>query len=161
MLQTAAPLVGGCGVVAVTTLLFLALRTGKGKVLAPATFRIGVTTLLSMSFLVYPSVSLGLFRYFKCVDTGTDRVLLADMRISCSGSHYMSSLAYVLVMLIIYPLGIPGSYALLLRLKHKNLVVENEDVRNANESIAHLKFLWGSYESRYYWWEVVEMARRL
>ena len=35
------------------------------------------------------------------------------------------------------------------------------DERNKDESIAHLKFLWGSYESRYYWWEVVEMARKL
>merc|ERR1711907_369835 len=59
-------------------------------------------------------------------------------------------------MLIIYPLGIPASYALLLRLKHKKLLVTDED-----ESNAHLKFLWGSYESRYYWWEVVEMARKL
>merc|ERR1711871_1104854 len=63
--------------------------------------------------------------------------------------------------LIIYPLGIPASYASLLRLKHKKLVVKDEDERNKDESIAHLKFLWGSYESRYYWWEVVEMARKL
>ena len=66
--------------------------------------------MLSLTFLVYPSVSLALFRYFKCVDTGESRVLLADMTIMCNSGKYRGFLAYILVMILVYPIGIPAMY---------------------------------------------------
>ena len=55
----------------------------------------------------------------------------------------------------------PCVVCVIIEIEAQKLLVKDEDERNKDESIAHLKFLWGSYESRYYWWEVVEMARKL
>ena len=46
--------------------------------------------MLTLSFMVYPGVSVLLFRYFKCVPVGggMSDVLLVDMRIECESVLY-------------------------------------------------------------------------
>ena len=50
----------------------------------------GVSIILYTSFLVYPGLSVMLFRYFKCVPVGggMSDVLLVDMRIECESVLY-------------------------------------------------------------------------
>ena len=90
---------------------------GRSHGVASETLRYCATAMLSLAFLVYPSVSLALFRYFKCVDTGESRVLLADMTIMCNSGKYRGFPAFTLVMILVYPFGIPTMYlGLLLKL---------------------------------------------
>merc|ERR1711871_464519 len=129
----------------------------------------GVSAMLTISFLVYPSVSVALFRYFKCVPVGGGKsdVLLADMNIECESAEYLGFIAYVVVMIGIYPIGIPATYFLLLLLKRKDIMEREDenldavDFQERMKRIAPLSFLWSSYEPKFWWWEVLEMMRKL
>lgn len=77
---------------------------------------------LYLAYMVLPSVSTIIFQMFPCVDvdpanedTGmSDLFLRADMSISCSSDYYYSGVAYATLMILVYPVGIPGLYLLLL-----------------------------------------------
>lgn len=60
--------------------------------------------------------------YFDCTtdlycssDPAGDPMLRADLVLSCSGSRYLSFVPYAVLMTLVYPIGIPLSYILLLR----------------------------------------------
>ena len=80
-------------------------------------------------------------------------------------------------MLIVYPIGIPLGYFILL-FRQRRLLNPHEPVlgilpdypgfegavryvRSKNIALQSTVFLWGSYEPRVYWWEVVEMLRKM
>jgi hypothetical protein len=75
-----------------------------------------------ISYLVLPAVSTMIFQIFLCTNVDPndensgqdDYYLTADMSISCSSSYYYSGVGYAVVMILIYPIGIPASYCLLL-----------------------------------------------
>ena len=71
-------------------LIFLALGIGisiSAGIIRKAHSNVGdmltrwcTSSILSLSFLIYPGISLSLFRWFKCVPAGPDtKLLLADM----------------------------------------------------------------------------------
>ena len=78
----------------------------------------GFGAFLLLLFLIFPSVSAAVLRYFKCVefegvraDGGRQlrRVLLADYNISCDSRTYRGAgMAYAMLMVLVYPVGIPS-----------------------------------------------------
>ena len=70
------------------------------------------TLAFTLVFLVYPGCSQGLFSYLNC-DTldgpGEDGLafMRQDFAVDCASSMYRSWLAYVLLMIMVYPLGVP------------------------------------------------------
>lgn len=65
-------------------------------------------------YLVFPSNSSAVLRYFNCVkfDTRGDssrtiKVLMADMSINCRSERYKLTSIFAWVMVAIYPIGIP------------------------------------------------------
>jgi hypothetical protein len=81
-----------------------------------------ITYFFFLTYLVLPSVSTTIFQMFLCtnVDPGredhdaSDYFLSADMSISCTSGYYYRGLAYALVMMVIYVIGIPSLYLYLL-----------------------------------------------
>ena len=71
-----------------------------------------------LTYLVLPSVTTTIFQAFICTNIDPnnednsqyDWYLTADMSISCQSDEYYSWLPYVVVMIIIYPIGIPAIY---------------------------------------------------
>ena len=102
-----------------------------------------------------------------------------DHRIDCNDGDRWFYVAYASVMVIIYPIGVPSLYGWLLwvhrtemnpplpRTQHQEsgprgrALVLIQRKRLYDEKIAHLEFLYGSYEARFYWFEVVELVRKL
>ena len=80
------------------------------------------TLLLLLTYLVLPGVSPVIFRYFVCenVDpdgtlSGTQRYMVADHSISCTYSgRYLFGFVWALIMVVLYPVGIPLMYFVLL-----------------------------------------------
>jgi len=67
-------------------------------------------------------------------------------------------------MILVYPIGIPLTYYLLLRQHRFTLSDANAIAREAKEdypTIGHLIFLVESYKPEYYYFEVIEVVRRL
>jgi hypothetical protein len=123
--------------------------------------------LLSFTFLI--SASTAAFQYFKChefpeADGGTRRFLYKDYAVDCDSARYKTYVPYALLMILIYPIGIPLFYWLMLR-QHKHVLSDEEAVkREASEdfpTIGHLTFLTQAYSSKYYYFEVLECVRRL
>ena len=78
---------------------------------------------LLLTFIVFPSVSTTVLRFFQCVsydkgmaDGSTEvlKVLEADHDISCESPSYHAWKAYAAVMLFVYPIGVPVLYWTLL-----------------------------------------------
>ena len=74
---------------------------------------------LLLTFMVFTSASTTVLRFFNCVDyesvdaTGrstTLRVLQADHSISCDSPSYKKWTGYAVIMLFVYPVGIPMLY---------------------------------------------------
>lgn len=159
---------------------------------------------LFLTFLVYPSVSSKLFSALPCVrhalccapmlrvylpeapcvvtvsqedfEDGS-RWLKADYSISCLDESRSQWVLFVGIMLVVYPIGIPLGYFILLY-RQRRLLNPHEPVlgilpdypgfegavryvRSKNIALQSTVFLWGSYEPRVYWWEVVEMLRKM
>jgi len=119
-------------------------------------FIIYLFMLLTFTFLI--SSSTAAFQYFKChefpeADGGTRRFLYKDYSVDCDSSRYNFYIPYALLMILIYPIGIPLFYWVMLR-QHKHVLSDEEAVkREASEdypTIGHVTFLTQAYKSKYY-----------
>ena len=85
-------------------------------------------------------------------------VLLADMSVFCNTASYWSFTTYVVGMIAVFSFGIPAAYFALVFLNRKRIQSEGRDM---DKSIQSFRFLWGAYEPRFWYWEVVELVRKL
>jgi hypothetical protein len=95
-----------------------------------------------LTYAVLPSVTTTIFQMFKCTNinpTGessaviseSDVYLTADMEISCDSDYYYQGVKFALIMIIVYPIGIPVLYTVLLYINRKEIMerdIENFDV---------------------------------
>mmetsp|Transcript_86908 Transcript_86908/g.168344 ORF Transcript_86908/g.168344 Transcript_86908/m.168344 type:complete len:312 (-) Transcript_86908:193-1128(-) len=86
------------------------------------------------------------------------------MSISCSNSRYIKFRIYVICMIIVYPVGIPFMYAVLLwsnRAVLSDQASLDREAKVGYPTVGHLKFLFEAYSPEYYFFEVLECVRRL
>ncbi|GMH50067.1 hypothetical protein TrRE_jg13386, partial [Triparma retinervis] len=137
---------------------------------------------LATTFLILPSVSVKIFSTFAChdFDDGTS-YLKVDYSLSCRAAEYSFYRLYAAGMVLVYPLGIPFSYWLLLFRRRKQLdggqtvkeegmaedqalkeaLKEREENEALDPNLKALGFLYEQYEPKYYWFEVFETLRKL
>lgn len=129
------------------------------------------TVFLVVLFLIYPSCSNKILATFSCrtLDDGSSTITV-DPSVSCQTSEYTSFTVYAGFMVLIYPIGVPVLYGMLLyRERNKinpfakadKLDKVAEAMRTQDRSIAYLHFLWQPYRARYYWFEIFELVRKL
>ncbi|CAN0280989.1 unnamed protein product, partial [Scytosiphon promiscuus] len=116
------------------------------------------TALLLLTFLVYSSVSSVVFQTFACetLDDGVE-YLRADYRIYCTDTKHKVMEAYAGLMILVYPVGIPLLYAVLLY-QHRDVLSDAHADKTAAQSISSL---WESYRPERFYYEVVECGRRI
>ena len=93
---------------------------------ARAGLRRALPVLLVMTFVLLPAVSTKIFRAFLCITVGEDdetfetqRFLLEDMALSCDSALYAALRRDALVMVFVWPVGVPCLYAILLWINRK------------------------------------------
>ena len=79
--------------------------------------------------------------------------LVVDYAQQCHGTRYRLLQTYAIVCLLIYPIGINALYAWLLLWRYQTEIREGR--------AEHLAFLFDAYKQRFYYWEIVDNARRL
>lgn len=170
-----------------------------------------ISAFLLVTFLVLPECSKKIFATFRCNDYDamyedgkdeTERLLAMDLSVDCGWpndtAQYVAMQTYAVLMILVYPIGIPAMYTVLLYKERFVLAIEQHQnladkprlhaiqktffgfrattsVRSPDpekqkaleeeweelKTNHYLAFLIAPYERRVYWFEVVEVYRRL
>ena len=114
---------------------------------------------LFVGFLVYSAVSFTIFQTFVC-ETLDDDVpyLRADYTITCDTDTYAKYRAYAVLMVCVYPVGLPAILSWW-------LIRNRADLKTSKRTeMAHLEpfsGIWTPYKPSRYYYEVVECGRRI
>eukprot|EP00966_Prymnesium_polylepis_P169537 3920071-Prymnesium_polylepis.2 len=109
------------------------------------------------------SVSTRLFKTFLCDPIAFDdaasitrRYLHDDLTLSCDDDEYNKAQDTAVAMLVLWPVGTPVLYAVLLWASYDAL---RQGIQTPLSRATN--FLYGDYRRGSYWWECVEMCRKL
>jgi uncharacterized integral membrane protein len=114
-------------------------------------------------FALVPSVSSRIFSAFACDgfaydDTsGARRYFLhADYSVRCDGASYQTITSTAAALIVLWPAGVPALFGSLLLASHR---VELHGQSSALP--AAVAFLRAEYTPQFYWWDVLELLRKL
>uniref|UniRef100_A0A7S2F8R9 Polymorphic outer membrane protein n=1 Tax=Octactis speculum TaxID=3111310 RepID=A0A7S2F8R9_9STRA len=137
--------------------------------------------ILLVSYILFAPVSGTVLNVFRCEHVGQGHhYLYSDYSTSCHSSMYRHIKIYAMCFVFVYPVGIPLFYFILLFTyrnqidptlertgKKGRMEVSREDteeacrVRENNENLSYISFLYDAYEPRYWFWEVYVCCDRL
>ena len=141
-------------------------------------WRQGVSSILSqhvfaallLSFVVLPAASSKIFRMLTpCLEELPDgtRLHRADLAVDCASNSYKRAYATAIVMIFVYPLGIPAAYfAILLYYREKINPPGLErlsalQLRGADLTLRPISFLYATYTPEAYMFEIFDSYRRI
>eukprot|EP00518_Triparma_eleuthera_P018446 CAMPEP_0197566268 /NCGR_PEP_ID=MMETSP1320-20131121/33573_1 /TAXON_ID=91990 /ORGANISM="Bolidomonas sp., Strain RCC2347" /LENGTH=1504 /DNA_ID=CAMNT_0043128349 /DNA_START=118 /DNA_END=4628 /DNA_ORIENTATION=+ len=160
----------------------VSISTTKQQAKKDARKSMVMSAILMVTFVFLPSASFVVFQSFNCDD---DNLLKADPTISCDTPEYSLIVLFALVMLVIWPIGIPFSYLYILgghygptaeemqdqvnrwmsgRFGYKEEEQAKRDAKFAKldaEAPAYLKVLNAEFEPQCWWMPVFEQYRKL
>ena len=143
---------------------------------------------LLLLYVVLPPVTTTIFGMFVCVDIdpsyiipSTPKYMNRDYSISCDSKRYQIGLKWAITMVFVYPVGLLSLYFWVLYYNRHDIekrVGDNTDISNdlvVNEEsdavdrkeclkyigAKEISFLYRAYEGKFWYWEVIETARRL
>ena len=116
--------------------------------------------LLAGLFVFVSPVSSRIFSTYACETVGVDdsegtssSFLYADLAIECTGASYRALTKTAFALVVLWPIGVPVFFACLLAMSH--------DRPQALALWSAIGFLHNEYVPAYYWWELVELTRKL
>ncbi|GMI17565.1 hypothetical protein TrLO_g3910 [Triparma laevis f. longispina] len=156
--MTIGPLVVSLTLALIAFVLTLFAKTGeiRSKIIENT-----AAMLLSITYVVFASVSTTVLDTFNCKTYGDDETeyMVSDQSLSCNTEEHKTYSLYAAGMIFVYPIGIPLLYFGLLWKDRKELRVKAE--RDKNEALVKTGFLWDEYIDKYWWFEVFDCMRRL
>eukprot|EP00966_Prymnesium_polylepis_P304929 7045110-Prymnesium_polylepis.1 len=119
--------------------------------------------MLGLTFLVVPSTATRIFKTFLCDAIEYDEVahetrsyLHDDLYLDCGSTEYHYTRNTAIAMLLVWPVGVPLMYSVLLwRSRSAHLTGIPTPLSRATT------FLSGDYTEAAFWWEPLEMCRKL
>ncbi len=102
-----------------------------------------------IAFCVLPSTSLVLFRVFYCIEFPDNTSwLAADLENSCESETYQGMLAYTIVFLFVYPVGVPLYFFVILYPK-REAIRALDRTKPVPAKLRKYQFLFDDYASNY------------
>ena len=115
--------------------------------------------LLYVALFVYSPVSYRVFQTFNCDELDDGEIYLrADYSLSCLTPRHGWYQVYALIMVIVYPIGIPSVFAWLL-FSYRNDLAKSD--RGIMLHLQPVQGIWAAYKPSRYYYEIVECIRRL
>ena len=118
---------------------------------------------LVLTFVLVPSTATRIFKTFLCEVFEYDheegvshRFLHDDLALSCDTDEYSTTRHTALAMIAVWPIGVPLLYARVLLASRQALL---SGVPTAMSRAT--AFLSGDYKAAMFWWEPLEMCRKL
>ena len=125
---------------------------------------------LLLTFCVLIGTSSSVMHFFKCHEfvlpggENSEMYLYKDYSIDCNSNRYQKMVPFAITMIIIYPIGIPLLYFVLLW-EHRRVLSNEEKMKEEAEdhfpTTGHILFLVEAYKYECYWFELLECVRRL
>ena len=122
---------------------------------------------LLILYVMLPVTSATIFSIFGCedFDDGTS-LLRTDFSVSCQDPRYAFFRKFALITVLIWPVGVPTLFAVILIRLRKELRNDKKDedgelVRNNNRRIDRYAFFFDVYKPNCWWWENYESLRRV
>jgi len=108
-------------------------------------------------FILYPSICSKIFLVWKCDSIGTKRYLSKDLEVECDTEKHNAYQWWAVVFFCIYVVGIPAVLMFNLWFARKTII------NNPADPIVYAKYkgLYAQYEPRYWWFELVQMLRKM
>ena len=134
--------------------------------LTPKVFAQSSYALLLLSYLVMPPVTTKQFQALNCFELNGSW-LRQDTSIDCEGSEHKAFTATNGVLILIYMLIPPSWIYMLYRVRHRLVPegVEDEaivvEMRDKDAHLSTLSFLFRDYKVDVWYWEALEMIRRV
>jgi hypothetical protein len=114
------------------------------------------------SYLLYPSISALFFQTFNCREIDQSRFLTPDLSINCDSSEHARAEGVARLMIGAFSIGLPAIYqALLYPHRHQLASSLSHEGTGGSGSFRMFKFLYDDYKPQYYWWEALEIVRKL
>jgi len=118
--------------------------------------------MMLVTFLFLISSSTMLFHYLLCTEfaeaeDGTESYLTVDLSVDCDSATYKSYFAYVMIMILVFPIGVPSTYVLLLWQQRATLSdpqAMDREMTHGYPTVGHVLFLTEAYKPQFYFWEV-------
>jgi hypothetical protein len=123
-----------------------------------ARWRKMLSGILVLSYLVYPSSSSVFFQTFNCRTIDDVRYHTKDLRIVCDTPEHTTAEAVATTMIVLFAFGLPVLYLALLIPQRRQLVTSSPQGDSLH---VNMGFFCKDYKPRFYWWEVVEVFRKL
>lgn len=129
-----------------------AVRTGIQRIVPAA---------LLITFVLVPSRATQIFQVFKCdafeySANEVKRFLNDDLSVDCNTPSYAALRTSGLILVFVWPMGVPILYALLLWVCRKS--IQSGQLTTMSRAT---EFLYDDYRTNLYWWEPLEMCRKL
>ncbi len=142
-----------------TGLALLIYRTKDMQALITIYRRCRMKVLCMAMFLLYPSIGSKVFQLFICINVGDRSFLKVDMKLECNvGEHdYLTVVGMIFFM--IYIVGIP-LFSLHMLWKNKSHLFNRESKKH-EEIREELGTLYMQYKKSFWYWELLEMARKV
>ena len=112
--------------------------------------------LFLLIFLVYPSLTNRIFEGFQCrVLAPGISVLQSDYTIDCNSDQYAVLWTTCGILVIAWPIGMPALLFLMMYRARDKIAAGNED------TLQEFNFVLGDYDAKHWYWECVELGRKL
>jgi hypothetical protein len=117
---------------------------------------------LIVTFVLVPSTSTLIFKTFLCYSIEYDpslgdiNYLQDDVALRCDTDAYSATYDTALLLVLLWPVGTPVLYSMLLFASRRAF-----RTGKATQLSCATKFLSGDWQPRLFWWEPVEMCRKL
>jgi hypothetical protein len=117
------------------------------------------------SYLIYPSCTAIFSQTFNCREIDSVDYLTKDLSIKCDSAAQTAAESVAGLMLFVFSVGLPCLYLMMLR-KHKPTKLNAQGgldlaVRAPGDFTSVLHFFYDDYAPEYYYWECVELFRKL
>ena len=109
---------------------------------------------LLLTYLAYPYGCKIIFSMFDCIDIDGQMYLRSDLSIHCDSPAHKNAEAFSVLMILVFPLGLPMLYFGMLWHNRDRLFGGDKD------SMSFLRFFYREYDPRFYYWEAIECVRK-
>eukprot|EP00455_Lapot_gusevi_P034603 TRINITY_DN381_c0_g1_i1.p1 TRINITY_DN381_c0_g1~~TRINITY_DN381_c0_g1_i1.p1 ORF type:complete len:769 (-),score=306.56 TRINITY_DN381_c0_g1_i1:325-2631(-) len=115
---------------------------------------------LFLLFLIYPTVSSTILKFYDCRDYYGRRLMDADKTVDCDSSDWRNYAVYGAFMILVYPIGIPLFF--LYKIWQYRYPKDGGPSRLSDPDVrAQLGFLYSDYHDQLWWFEMVDMLNKL